>query len=99
MRKAIRKPDTLQQTPCPRQRLLSPLSRPTRQGRRQDILQYGTLRQKMMQLKDQADLPASNRCQLPVIQCAKVFTVQQHPALARSVEGPDDIEQRALAGT
>ncbi len=51
----------------------------------------------MVQLKDEADLATANPRQFVVVERSEVPTVEQDPPGRRTVQSPDDVQQRALA--
>ena len=68
------------------------------QERHQHILQHRALRQQMVILKHEADLPATKGCQSGFVERERILPGEPHGARSRRLERTDDREQRALAG-
>ena len=68
-----------------------------RNGGHEDVLQYRALREQVMRLEDETDLPAADGGKLLFVQSAEILAVQPHAAGSWVIERSDDIEQRALA--
>jgi hypothetical protein len=68
------------------------------QRRDQDVLQHRVLRQEMMVLEDESDRSIAEPGELRLRQRARVLTADPHRPGGRPVEGPDQVQERALAG-
>src|SRR5207245_5993933 len=83
--------------------LTEPLERalPGAADRRQlrlDVLERSQRRDQVELLEDEAERAQPQRGQLVVGQLAKVPSLEEHAAGARTVERPEELEQRRLAG-
>lgn len=68
------------------------------QGGNQDIFQNRTLRQEMMRLKNETDLTVAQRGDFVLVQGAEILPAQRNPSTTRTIEGADDVEERAFSG-
>ena len=68
------------------------------QKRHQHVFQHRALRQQMMLLKHEADLPAAERGQRGFVELERILARQPDAAGGRRLERADDRQQRALAG-
>jgi hypothetical protein len=64
----------------------------------EDVFQHGTLRQQMMVLENETDVPVAEIGQEPLGQGERVGAFEPHRAGGRAIERPKQVEQRALAG-
>ena len=67
--------------------------------RDQDVFPNRALREEIVRLEDEANLPVPHRGDLLVIQPIQIPPIKRHRAARRSVERADDLEQRTLART
>ena len=70
-----------------------------RLGERGDqyVLQHSALGQKIMCLKNEADLPIAHRRTLRFVEFADVLARQENLPSRGAIQGADDVQQRALA--
>jgi hypothetical protein len=67
-------------------------------GGQQHVFQHGALRQQVMLLEDEADLPIAKGGQLRLGQLERVQAVERHPPAAGRLQGAQHAQQGALAG-
>ena len=70
---------------------------PAGQGREQHVFQNAALREQMVELEDEPDLPVADRGQFLFCQSGKVAPVEADGSRGGPVESAHDVEQRALA--
>ena len=69
------------------------------QRRDQDVLQHAALRQQVVILEHEPDVPVAERGQVRLRQGERVHAVERDRPAGRRVERAEDVEQRALART
>ncbi len=83
-----------QQISCPG---FHPISVSGDQRRHHDILQCGKLRQKIVKLKNKAHVPIAELRPIVIVECQDVDVTDLQLTLCWSIQGAQDVEQRALA--
>jgi hypothetical protein len=65
----------------------------------QHVLQHRALRQEMMVLENETDLPIANISKIQITQGGQIASFEKHLAGGGPIQGPNDIQERAFAGT
>ena len=63
----------------------------------EDVFQHGALRQEVMVLKDETDVPVAVVGEAAFAEGERILAVEPHGAGSRPVERAEDVQQRALA--
>ena len=97
--RALAQADPLQEASCPFAGAVARRGLRTGERRDQDVLQDRALRQEVVRLEDEADLPVPHRGELLIVQGAQILPVESDRPAGGPVERADDVQQGALART
>ena len=65
----------------------------------EDVFEHGALRQKMVGLKNEADLAITHGGELHFVKLTQVLSIENYFSRARTIQRADEVEQRAFATT